>query len=67
MIINFFYYSRKYDLNNSGAISSEELRVVLSKMHRFVTREEVDDIIKQVDRNNDNLIQYEEFIDLITK
>jgi Ca2+-binding EF-hand superfamily protein len=36
-------------------------------MHRFVTREEVDDIIQQVDRNKDNLIQYEEFIDLITK
>jgi len=39
----YFFY-RKFDLNNSGSISPEELRVVLSKMHRFYSREEVEDM-----------------------
>jgi Ca2+-binding EF-hand superfamily protein len=53
-------------LNNSGSISPEELRVVLSKMYRFVKREEAEELIRKYDRNNDGLIQYEEFVEMIS-
>ena len=56
---------KKFDLNNSGSISAEELRVVLSKMYRFYTREEIEDLIKKVDHNRDGLIQIDEFCDLL--
>ena len=32
-------------MNNSGYISAEEIRVVLSKMHRFYSRDEIEDLI----------------------
>ena len=55
----------KFDLNNSGSISPEELRVVLSKMHRFYSREEVEDMIRKVDHNKDGLISIDEFVDMM--
>jgi len=60
----YFFY-RKFDLNNSGSISPEELRVVLSKMHRFYSREEVEDMIRKVDHNKDGLISIDEFVDMM--
>ena len=56
---------RKFDINNSGSISPEEIRVVISKNYRFVTREEIDEIIRKFDQNNDGLIQFVEFVDMI--
>ena len=52
-------------MNGSGHISADELRVVLSKMHRFYTREEVEDLVKRVDRNRDGLVSIDEFVDLM--
>ena len=56
---------RKYDLNNSGSISADELQVVLSKMYRHFTREELEDLIRRFDKNRDGLIQIDEFTDLL--
>ncbi len=60
-----FIYFRKFDLNNSGRISAEELRVVLSKMYRFHTREECEDLIRTVDHNRDDMISIDEFVELM--
>ena len=62
---NIYKTNRKFDLNNSGNISSEELRVVLSKMHRFYSRDEVEDLIRKVDHNKDGLISIDEFAELL--
>ena len=65
-VVNFFwYFNRKYDLNNSGAITADELQVVLSKMYRFYTREQCQELIRRVDKNRDGLIQIDEFADLL--
>lgn len=56
---------KKYDLNNSGSISAEELRTVLSKKYRFVTNDEAQDLIRKVDRNHDGLINIQEFAELL--
>ncbi len=41
------------------------MRVVLSKMHRFYSREEVEELIRRVDRNKDGLLSIDEFADLL--
>lgn len=56
---------RKFDLNGSGYISADELRGVLSKMHRHQSREEIDDLIRSVDRNRDGMLSINEFADLL--
>lgn len=56
---------RKFDLNDSGQISAEELRAVLSKRYRFVSRDEIEELIKKADKNKDGLISIQEFADLL--
>ena len=65
--VNFYLNKkiRKYDLNNSGAITADELQVVLSKMHRFVSREQCQELIRKVDKNKDGLIQIDEFAEML--
>ena len=50
-------------MNNSGYISAEEIRVVLSKMHRFYSRDEIEDLIRKCER--DGVISIDDFIELI--
>jgi Ca2+-binding EF-hand superfamily protein len=61
MIINL----RQFDVNDSGKISAEEIRAVLSKKHRFITRDEVDELVRKADKNNDGLISIDEFADFL--
>lgn len=56
---------RKFDLNDSGQISAEELRAVLSKKYRFVSRDEIEELIKKADKNKDGLISIQEFADIL--
>ena len=60
-----FNFHRKYDVNNSGSISVDELMVVLSKMHRFYTRDELQELIQRFDKNGDGLIQIDEFAEML--
>ena len=57
---------KKFDLNNTGRISPEELYIVMSKMHRHVPRGEIDDLVKKVDADRDGLISIDEFIDILS-
>lgn len=50
-------------MNNSGHISAEEIRVVLSKMHRFYSRDEIEEIIRKCE--HDGVINIDDFTDLI--
>lgn len=54
-----------FDLNGSGSITPEELRSVLSKMHRFYNKNEVEDMIRRVDHNRDGMITIDEFVELM--
>ena len=62
---NFFFILRKFDINDSGQISAEELRAVLSKKYRFINRDEIEEVIKKADKNKDGLISIQEFADLL--
>ena len=50
---------RVFDKDNSGTISAEEIRVVLSKCGEEVDDSEIEDMIKQADVDGDGLISYE--------
>ena len=52
----------------SGYISCEELKRVLTELGEMkLTDEEVQEIIEMVDVNNDNRINYNEFVNLLTE
>ena len=57
---------RVFDQNGDGFISKTELRRVMSKIGQKVTDEEIDDMIKSVDMNDDGKVNYEEFTQLMT-
>jgi len=53
---------RKFDLDGTGYISPAELRYVLADMGEKLTDEELDEITREADPDNDGHINYEEFI-----
>lgn len=60
-------FKRKFDINDSGQISADELRNVLSKKYRWVSREDVEEMIKKADKNKDGLISINEFADFMNQ
>lgn len=56
----------KYDLDKSGDISSSELTRVLTQLNSNITTADCGKLLKNVDVNNDGMIQYSEFIEWIT-
>ena len=48
-----------FDKDNSGTISADEIRAVLSKCGEQIDEAEIEDMIKQADTDGDGLISYE--------
>ena len=48
-----------FDKDNSGTISAEEIKAVLSKCGEKLDEAEVDEMIKRADLDGDGLISYE--------
>ncbi|XP_044584586.1 neo-calmodulin isoform X2 [Cotesia typhae] len=57
---------RVFDKNNDGLISSMELRHVMTNLGEKLSEEEVDDMIKEADLNGDGMVNYEEFVTILT-
>jgi len=55
------------DLNNDGKISKEELKKVLGSDPSFATKNDSywEQMIKEVDKDNDGEIDYNEFNDMM--
>jgi len=56
---------RVFDLDGSGTISLEELRRVMKSFGEILTEDELDSMIKEVDKNGDGSIDYEEFVNFM--
>ncbi|KAK9467806.1 hypothetical protein V1512DRAFT_235874 [Lipomyces arxii] len=56
---------RVFDRDNNGFISATELRHVMVSIGERLTEEEVDQMIREADKNNDGRIDYNEFVDLM--
>ena len=55
-----------FDKDNSGTISAEEIKAVLSQS-KGLSESAVQEIIKQVDENGDGQISFEEFTHMMKK
>lgn len=56
-----------FDRNEDGFISPSELRLVMTNLGEKLTDEEIDDMIREADFDKDGVINYEEFVFMITK
>ncbi|KAK1833893.1 hypothetical protein QBC39DRAFT_344656 [Podospora conica] len=61
-LVNAF---RVFDKDNSGTISTEELRNVLRSLGENLTDAELDEMIKLADKNGDGSIDYQEFASIM--
>ena len=59
---------KMFDKDNSGSISADEIREVLSfGGTNPLSKEAIDAIVKQVDENGDGDISFEEFVEMMKK
>ncbi|XP_009704721.1 PREDICTED: calmodulin, striated muscle, partial [Cariama cristata] len=60
---------RVFDKDGNGYISAAELRHVMTNLGEKLTDEEVDEMIKEADcnNNNDGQVNYEEFVRMMTE
>ncbi|XP_073971179.1 calmodulin-alpha-like isoform X2 [Rhodnius prolixus] len=57
---------RVFDKNNDGLISNSELRHVMTNLGEKLSDEEVDDMIKEADLDGDGMVNYAEFVTILT-
>lgn len=56
-----------WDVDQSGTISRQELRDVMSQLCGALTENDLDILMKEVDTNGDGIIQYNEFVEWLMK
>ncbi|XP_053404175.1 calmodulin-A-like [Mercenaria mercenaria] len=56
---------RVFDRNGDGLISATELRLVMTNLGERLSDEEVDDMIREADIDNDGKINYDEFLKIV--
>ena len=55
------FYSRVFGKDETGCITADELKFVLTHLPGKVTYKEIDEMIKTVDEKGDGKINYQEF------
>ncbi|XP_030041864.1 calcium-binding protein 2 [Microcaecilia unicolor] len=59
---------REFDSNGDGCISTAELREAMKKLlGQQLNHREVDEIVKDVDLNGDGLVDFEEFVRMMSR
>ena len=59
-------HDRVFDKNGDGLISSSELRNVMTSLGEKLSNEEVDDMIREADLDGDGMVNYVEFVAILT-
>jgi len=57
----------KFDTDNSGSISPQEIKTILGLTNNSKMNEQINEIIKQVDTDNDGEISFKEFTAMMVK
>ncbi|OAP57329.1 hypothetical protein AYL99_08067 [Fonsecaea erecta] len=55
-----------FDKDGSGTISADELRQVMKSLGENLTDNEIDEMIREADKDNNGTIDYEEFVQLLS-
>lgn len=55
-----------FDKNGDGLISSSELRHVMTSLGDKLSDDEVDDMLKEADLDGDGMVNYVEFVAILT-
>lgn len=58
---------KKFDIDNNGLISYDELELVFSEIGGFASKEDLRKIIESVDEDHDGSINFQEFLALSMK
>ncbi len=58
---------RKFDQDNSGLISRDELRSAVKELNSKITEEELEDIIKSANFDSSGQLNFENFVAIVTK
>ncbi|MES1922360.1 calmodulin-like 3 [Bonamia ostreae] len=56
---------KAFDKDGNGFISLEELKSAMESLGEKVTKEELQEMVKIADKNNDGKIDYEEFVEIM--
>ena len=56
-----WYAFRKFDMDNSGTITVDELKQILSKVGQFYSDKQIASMIATVDANGDGKLNFQEF------
>ncbi len=56
---------KEFDLNESGAITLDELAAMIAKLGISVERKYISGLLKAIDQNNTSTIEFEEFTNLL--
>ncbi|XP_065052215.1 uncharacterized protein LOC135681595 isoform X1 [Rhopilema esculentum] len=54
-----------FDYDKDGVISIDDMRIVLKSLGHKISDQELDDLIKSIDRNGDGKIELAEFLDMM--
>lgn len=54
-----------FDMDKSGVLSREDLHLAFSKFGRSISDEEIDDIMRQFDKDHSESLDFAEFMQLI--
>ena len=65
--IDVFFTVQVFDEDENGYICANELKYVMTTLGEKMTDEEVDEMIKAADADEDGQISYEEFVKILMK
>lgn len=58
---------RSCDTDGDGYLSAMEVRLMMKKIGEKITLEEAEDMIKEADENNDGMVDFREFVNVMTR
>uniref|UniRef100_A0A3Q3ADS4 Calcium-binding protein 5-like n=1 Tax=Kryptolebias marmoratus TaxID=37003 RepID=A0A3Q3ADS4_KRYMA len=59
---------KEFDIDGDGAITSEELRFAMMKLlGENTSKTEIDEVVREVDNNGDGKVDFEEFVNMMSK